>query len=617
MGREISSKRQFAESVKALFLAGLLFSAGQATAQETEAEPSYRELLEILKTAKPAPNPPPPPGALRGPGGPGATIEHDPETGRSTVLPQIRRRQIERVPGQAGAGQPRAHLKLAPTARGNYASPESRDGSAKITPTRPAPLTEVLSYPWNTVYKMLMRFNVNGTNFYYVCSASARSSFHLLTAGHCIYNRDPNDDGNTADRRWAEEIWTWAAQTDRVVPIGTLDHPYGLAKVTYMRSYTQWTNDGNLNYDYGLVTLDRRQGSRTGWMGAETSLAASLNFNGYPTETPHVPAGEYRQYPGFDANNVVSASATYITLDAYTYGGHSGGPAWRYDASSGGRWVQGINSTSNRAGRAGETRITSYIISDFQSAASTDESARPPATLPNLIEYLFATTAKDLLTNSTVQGDPITVEYNLLNAGFANAGAIAVDFYLSTDTTISTADTFIGTRSFSSLDQFTYTNPIATLTVPTSQPVGAYYVGWIMRTSPESETDDNTVVISNEQVQVNERLLPPDQVSNLIAPAGRSGRRPTFQWSPVARATSYQVQVRKGTSTPFSGVFTAASLGCSDGVSTCQFRLSASERLRVGRHRWRVQASNAAGPSPYSAFKYFYVRSSRQIAGLE
>ena len=98
-------------------------------------------------------------------------------------------------------------------------------------------------------------------------------------------------------------------------------------------------------------------GQRVGWMGYSTGTANSLNFNGYPVETPYVPGGELRQYPGFDANNTGTYTSYRIPMHAYTYGGHSGGPVWLF--TGGNRFVQGVNSTSNRVGSATATRVNS------------------------------------------------------------------------------------------------------------------------------------------------------------------------------------------------------------------------------------------------------------------
>lgn len=596
-------------AVSVLIVAGLI---GSASAQG-RAELSPQELMRLLKTAKPAPNPIPPSGISKTPGRPGHSAEFDLTTGKQRLLPLIRSigKGGSKDDGNTGAGAPRNR-----DGRSDHAAAGATEGSdadiqgKRITPTQPSPILGTTSFPWRSVYKMLMRFNVGGTDFYYVCSASARGSFLILTAGHCIYNWDPNDDDNTSDRRWANEVWVWPAQTDRVVPIGDLDFPYGQGKGILLRSFTGWTSDQNLNFDYGVVTLDRRLGDHTGWMGANTNVGNSLNFDGYPTETPYVPAGEYRQYPGFDSGNVVSSTANRITLDAFTYGGHSGGPAWQFNSSTNERNIQGINSTSNRTGRAGETRITSDIVNHFVAARNDDEANRPPVARPNLIEYLFNTSSKDLQTNSVDQGGSINVEYNAFNAGFATASGVNVDFYLSTNTIISTGDTFLGTRSLGSLNAFSFSNPVTSLPISATQPPGFYYVGWIMRTTTtEYESSDNTVVISNETVQVKEKLTPPAQVTSLVSPKGQiTSRRPVFRWGPAARATSYLLSIQgPGGSNIFRGTFSSATLGCTSVFVNCEVRLAEADSLTLGKHKWRVKSINAAGDGPVSVYQGFKV----------
>lgn len=371
---------------------------------------------------------------------------------------------------------------------------------AAVTP--PSPLANSLVYPYVTVFKLLMRFTSGGSNYYYVCSASSLGSFHLLSAGHCIYNHDPNGDGSSSDAGFAAEVWAWGAQTDRVNPIGDPDHPFGQAKATLLRTYTGWTASQDLNHDVAIITLDRRVGDRTGWMGREANVAAtSLYFSGYPSETPYVPAGTPFQYPGFDTGNVLSYTTNRINLSAYAYGGHSGGPAWRFDGTS--RWVQGVNSTSNRSGSAAQARLTSDKLTGVANNLATDETARPPTARADLIEYLLSTTAKDLLANTVSPGGTVTVKYNTLNAGHATATGVVVDFRLSTNNTISMSDTSLGTISLGSISQNSYVNPTATLTIPATQPAGTYYVGWLLSTSAsEYSTDDNSVVIADETLTV-------------------------------------------------------------------------------------------------------------------
>ena len=92
-----------------------------------------------------------------------------------------------------------------------------------------------------------------------------------------------------------------------------------------------WTQSHNYAHDRGVITLNRRDGNHTGWMGRKSACADSLNFSGYPTQTPYVPPGSVVQYFGYDAGNVDYCLIYRIGIDAFIYGGHSGGPSWRYE----------------------------------------------------------------------------------------------------------------------------------------------------------------------------------------------------------------------------------------------------------------------------------------------
>ena len=398
----------------------------------------------------------------------------------------------------------------APAELGEDPASINRDGRSCSPPPRSLATHD---YPWNTTYKLLMRFDVSGTDYYLVCSASSFGSFHLLTAGHCIYNHDPNGDGNTADAKWADEIWAWAAQTDVVNPFGGADYPYGFAKVTILDTYYGWIDNQDLNFDVAYVALDRRVGDRTGWMWREANLTTSmLNFNGYPAETPYVPAGELAQYPGSDSGNVLGYTTDRIQMCAYTYGGHSGGPVWRYDPGTGNRFVQGVNSTSTRVGYAEATRLTTERLGHMDGRITNDSINVPPVARPDVTEFVFSYVddTKDLSPNVVSQGQTFFVKYSLINAGFANTGAITVDFYLSTNATISTLDTKVGTATLGGIDGSWY-YIVPDMPLVANVDPGAYWVGWIMRSAvPEYGGDlnctndpcSNVVVVADETLTV-------------------------------------------------------------------------------------------------------------------
>jgi hypothetical protein len=481
---------------------------GFATAATTRASDSgdaleRQRLLEILRTAKPAPNPP---------GPVYSAADSESELQRATVGMDLMTGDEIFVPASGpDFAPPPADEGFRGAAPARDAGLEDRGGdSAEGVATPPDPLPDALFYPYQTIYKMLMRFRVAGIDYYYVCTAWSAGSFHVVSAGHCVYNFDPNDDGSTADQRWADEVWLWGAQSDFTTPIGEPDQAFGEAKGTYLRSYTGWTVDHNYDHDWSVITLNRRDGDHTGWMGRETDTAASLNFSGYSVETPYVPAGTLVQYEGFDTNNVLGYTCCRIDLSAFIYGGHSGGPSWRYDGAD--RWVQGIHSTSNRVGNADDTYLTAGKRTDLNNYMTTDAVDRPPTPRPDLIEYYFGgTDNKELFDNSVPQGNNLNVEYNALNSGFAASGTVTVDFYLSSNQIISPADSLIDSVTLSSLAAFTFANPTSAVTVPWNHSLGTYYLGWILSgTVTEYATTNNAVVISNETLTVTQAACAPD-----------------------------------------------------------------------------------------------------------
>ena len=446
---------------------GLSASAQDLQGLDESAEyGEHRWLVEKLKTAKSAPTLP------------GVNYRQDArlssqvssqqrnvvgvdlETGELTLAPAsaVQADKIGSSPPSPGAGLPtradsptssseleQPQAAVAEDAAPSAAAEATLDGGlspSAIVATQPQLLLDTVDAPFNTVHKMLMEFYSSDDDefYYYVCSGWSTGSFHIATAGHCIYNWDPNGDGVNSDASWATTVWTWAAQTDRVDPFGVGDFPYGVSQSTFLRAPEEWTASMDYDHDWGLVTLDRRQGDWTGSMGREAGVQVdSLNFTGYPVEAPFVPSKTLGQYVGFDENNVIAYTTNRIQLDAFMYGGHDGGPSWRYDGAN--AIVQGIHSTFDPTDPTvtENTLLTADILAAINAGMSEDETARAPIAKPNLIEYWFDTSAKVLLTGAVPPGGELTVEYNAFNAGFASANNTKLDFYLSINDVISTS----------------------------------------------------------------------------------------------------------------------------------------------------------------------------------
>ncbi|MCB1604511.1 MAG: PPC domain-containing protein [Xanthomonadales bacterium] len=398
---------------------------------------------------------------------------------------------------------------------------ESLENTLGVGPTAPTPYLDTTSYPWNTIYKLVMRFNVGGTDYYYNCSAWSAGNFHLVTAGHCIYNFDPNDDGDESDQKWADDVWAIPAQTDKVAPFdcGTGycgDWPYGHARATHLRSYSGWTVDHNHDHDWGVITMDRNMGQRTGWMGRDSTPGASLNFSGYPVETPYVPDGTVVQYKGFDSNNVVSTTDFRIELSAFIYGGHSGGPSWKY--VDGNRYVVGIHSTSNRVGSAHDTLLTTGKRTDLDNFMTADVTIRPPTNMVDITEYLFDGVPHKSISKTLVgKGEHLTMDYSVLNAGFTNlTNDIPVFIMASTNELISTSDTLIGSDLHSDdISTYTFRTFTSDVTIPNSLAAGDYTLGVLMSVNGEYGNEllcngtacSNNIAVANQVLTVEDCIV--------------------------------------------------------------------------------------------------------------
>lgn len=492
----------------------------------------WQRALEALRNARPMPTPPEPaaPGVAMPPGN---LQQFDPANGNSSSLPpgnaaNSADRRREGNPGVKPNSAVRGPGESSGPAPEGVSQPEDAGTGVHPQATVPGPSFYPYTYPSNTVFKLVGRWVVNGVNYYWVCSASSASSFHLITAGHCLYNHDPTGNGSGQGANWPAEMWAWPAQTDVVDPLdhsNWQDWPYGVTKGTLFTTYNAWITSSDLNWDFGWITLDRRVGDHLGWMGREwNTQTTALNFNGYPMESPYVPSDNPFQYPGFDPNNVTSYTCCRINMSAYTYGGHSGGPDWRFDGTS--RWVQGVNSTSNRAGSATATRLTSQIETDLENTIAADRSARPPVDLAEPIEYVFNGVSKGLSQSSVQIGSSFGLTLNAFNAGYIDAGNTTADVYLTTNPNSVGSGYYIGTHQFGYIGTYQFAVQSGSLRVPLTVPPASYFVGYVLGAANSSYgSDKNVVVVSNQMMNVycNSDVYEPDQNAGQAKQLAASG----------------------------------------------------------------------------------------------
>ncbi len=511
-------------SAVSLMLIAVTASSFAQEAQTTLVPPTrpavssdWKRMMEGLKRAKPMPEPPS--GVRPNTATPSGDMRRfDALTGRSFKVASSRiaaaplgaqqeRGRAGAVPTSPGGGQT---INLAPNPEAVFDAIASANGvtPADITPTPPAPLTIPYFAPFNQEFELLMRFPVAGfDDQFYLCSATAISDFHLLSAGHCVYNHDPLGDGSGLGAGFAAEMWAWPAQTDVVdppYPNGWTDFPYGVAKMTFQTTYNAWIDNSDFNWDMSFISVDRRIGDHTGWPAREWGVVATgLLFDGYPAEPPYVPPDNPFQYIGFDDNNVTGYTCCRISMDAFVYGGHSGGGVFHFTNSQ--FTLQGVNSTSNRHGLAEATRFTAQTNADLVNTIATDQSVRPPADRAQLIEYVFNDNSKGLIDTSVAIGSSFRFTLNGFNAGYIPSGTVGASIYLTKfpfDHGL-TEGTFVGLVTLGNLDAFQFTVQNGSVTVPSFIQPGLYYVGWVLNGDNfQYDTDDHSAIITKSLLTV-------------------------------------------------------------------------------------------------------------------
>lgn len=497
-----------------IFFSATAFSSAQdatppSTAQDRHSE--WMRMIEGLRKARPMPNPSQgiAPQVFTEAGG---LVRFDPKTGRSATLESARFSAEDLQNGRGSEpGHPGAQLTSANGVMSSSAREAGQAQSLELTPDANLnpnpPHIDGAPYalPFNAEYQLLMRFVVPGfTDQFYLCSATTASDFHLLSAAHCVYNHDPLNDGSGRGAGFAAEIWAWPAQTDVVDPVyphGWTDFPYGVSKMTFMTTYNAWITNSDFNWDFSFITLDRRIGDLTGWPGREWGVqGTSLAFSGYPAEAPFVPSDNPFLYVGLDNNNVIAYTTNRIELSAFVYGGMSGGGVFRFDGNQ--YVLEGVNSTSNRAGTAFATRYMRQTSTDLGALIASDRTVRPPVDKAAIIEYQFDDNSKDLPATSVQPGDFFDFTLNALNAGFITDPEVVASVYLVQSTSPfvdPAAGVFCGTVSLGSLASFEHTIQTHQFRVPSNTLPGQYYVTWLLGGSASDYNDNRQEAIYSKK----------------------------------------------------------------------------------------------------------------------
>ncbi len=351
--------------------------------------------------------------------------------------------------------------------------------------------------PWNINCKLLMRFGAS----YSVCSGTLIDRRTVLTAGHCI------NQGNGG--AWADEVWVFPGYENDDGTNGGLpytdeqDWPFGSGYGSSLVSWTGWTQNGDWNVDQGYVRLDRPIGMITGNYGYGYSSNCDTfttdytwNNASYPAEGAYGWTGNfmYYRFGTFDS----CPSSNRAQYDSAGYGGMSGSSNYRIDGSS--RFAYGVASTSDRTTY---TRHANFWQGSFEYVRDTYITGAMPTTYDLWAIWTRETTG----ATSVNAGD--TVSVNAIVGNWSQAafnGSIPYSYRLSTNDLISTADTVLGTGSFSANLGTTGSvfAPTRTLTIPKNTPSGSRWVGLLIDNADASSGNNDSSGQDAWEITVND-----------------------------------------------------------------------------------------------------------------
>ena len=295
--------------------------------------------------------------------------------------------------------------------------------------------------------------------------------------------------------------------------------------------------NNNDDYDSGRVhvyelpdlvprtTSSSCQTPATGTIGDYLDSSISIQYENDVSSSHGQSSGTFYWAMYLSTDSTITTSDTQVGSDQYSSSLSSG--SYRTDSLS--------SSTRIPSSMNAGTYYWGYILdvdSDVDEASESNNARTcDQITLQEDLPDIEATTVSTS-TSSAVMGDTITVQYRIDNIGTDYTGSFYWKLYLSTDSTITTSDTFVDEFSVSSISGGSYRSGYEySVAIPTGMNPGYHYLGMIAdnRDSVNELDETNNIASSSSRINIEEPAdLVPDSPSG--PNSAQAGQQVSISW---------------------------------------------------------------------------------------